>query len=457
MILVNDQGNALSARFAAAMAQGHTIVSRFEIWQPGASTALYVSPTTLADADYMSGVIIDGSITLTKNSDQRGQCNVVIASPDSSLIPTVTTAPLTPWGNEIRIFSGVQYADGTTEYVSMGYYRINEVQATEQQGAVQITVNGYDRSRNVSRNVVQVYWPDAQTQANLFGETSSFIGNQVSWPAMIQYVLSAFWPYMTYNDTAANWFLAVNDQQNCVVPAGSPPNFSEGTDMFDQMRQFAQAAGCDLFIDRATGRCTFYADPVMSFFNATPPSPVVSWVEGAGCQFDQLQRNLNDQTAYNRVIVYGSGDIVGQISPLSSLVQYFGGAVSPGVLADDDDPNSPTWIGVVDTNPGSLTYGQVIGPSGYGVVSNVVTSNLLVSQAQVNSFAQLTLRQNIGSQEQLVINSGLTDPRVDVDDCVQVTREKDGVNTLYLVESLTIPLTMKEAMQMTLREHRNLS
>lgn len=458
MITVADTGQPLSAAFASALTRDHAVVTRFEIWNPNQpSAAIYLSPTTTLNApDRLSGVVLDGNCTYTKDSDQRSQCTITIASPDGSLIPTETTSPLTPWGNEIRIYSGVGYANGTTEVCSMGYFRINSVQVTEENGAIQIQVTGYDRSRNISRNVVQVYWPDALTQANLFQETTTSVGVNVPWTTMIQYVISQFWPYATFNDTAADWFLQVSDQTNCVVPAGSPPNFSEGTDMFDQMRQFAQAAACDLFANRV-GVFTFYRDPVLSFFTSTPPTPVVTWIEGSGAQFDQLQRNLNDQTAYNRVVVYGSGDIVGQISPLSSLVQYFGGAASPGVLADDNDVNSPTYIGTVDTNPGSTTYGNVTGPSSYGVVPNIVTNNLLVSQNQVNAFAQWTLRTNIGSQEQLVLNSGLTDPRIEVDDCVQVTRIKDGVNTLYLVESLTIPLTSTQPMQMTLREHRNLT
>ena len=460
MITVNDQGLPLSARFAAAMSADHAIISRFEIWSPSQTSGpIYTSPYLggPSTSDYNSGVIVDGTVSFAKSSNQRGQCQVTIASPDGSLIPTSNSSLLTPWGNEIKLFSGVAFSDGTAEFVPMGAYRINQVQVTEQRGAPQMVVNGYDRSRNVSRNVVQVYWPDAVAAAQLFQETASSVGVNVPWPTMIQYVLSQYYSAATFNDSAANWFLQVNDQNNCVVPAGAPPNFSEGTDLFGQMRQFAQAAGCDLFVDRVSGSFTFYRDPIFTFFSPQPPSPVVTWSEGSQAEFDQLQRTLTDATAFNRVIVYGAGNIVGQISPLSSLVQYFGGAVSPGVLADDNDPQSPTYIGSVDNNPANTTYGNVVAPSAYGVVPNIVTNNLLVSQAQVNSFAQLTLRQNIGSQEAVTINSALTDPRVDVDDCVGVVRTRDGVNTLYLVDTLTIPLTTKAAMQVTLREHRSLT
>lgn len=452
MIRVNDIGQPLSSAFQTAMTTSHNIVSRFEIWAPGGTTPLYSSTPHATSA-----AIIDGSVTFAKQADQRGQCAVTIISPDGTLIPTSNSSVLTPWGNEIRIFSGVQYSNGSTEYVPMGAYRINQVQVTEQQGAVQMAVNGFDRSRNVSRNVVQVYWPDAITQTNLFGETPTLIGINATWPAMIQYVLAQFYANAQFSGSVSQWNTYVNDSANCIVPAGSPPNFSEGTDMFDQMRQFAQAGGCDLFANRF-GAFDFYQDPIMTFFSKSyTPVPVITWAEGSQATFQQIQRSLTDAGAYNRVVVYGSGSILGQIAPLSSLIQYFGGQVSPGVFADDNDLSSPTYIGQVDTNPGNLTYGNVISPSPYGVVPNIVTNNLLVSQAQVNDFAQLTLRKGIGAQEQVTVNSALTDPRLEVDDVIMLKRARIGVDTYYLVDSLTIPLTQKSAMQLSIREKRNLS
>lgn len=451
-----------SARFNAAMAQDHDIVSYFELWAPNNGGMLFssqMSPT--------SGAILDGNVTLTKDQDARGQCSVTIVSEDLSLIPTTNTAPLTPWGNEIRIFSGVAFPDGTSEYVSMGYYRMSEVQINEQQGAVQLVVSGYDRSRNISRNVVQISWPDATAQAYFVANTT-FPGN--SWAAMIQQALTDRWPFIVYDANVTTWAGRINDPTASIfIYPALPGPFSEGTDMWDQMRQYAQAAGCDLWFDRY-GTCQFQTDPALQFFLASfTPNPVALWVEGSTCNFDQLQRSLNDANVYNRAVVYGAGNILGLT--LTSLVSYFspaaqaanyvvgqnGQLVSAGVLADDNDPASPTFIGQVDTNPQSLNYGKVTGPSGFGVVTHIVNNNLLVSQTQVNNFAVLTLHLDIGASENVTFNSMLTDPRIEVDDCVMVDRTKAGItNNYYLVETLTIPLTMKEAMQATLREKRNL-
>jgi hypothetical protein len=444
----------LSPRFASAVIADHDIVTYFEIWKPGVTNG--PAYTSVDNGD--SCVIIDGNITLTKGQDQRGQCSLTLATPDGSLVPTTGTSPLTPWGNEIRIFSGLSYPDGTTEYVPMGCYRINQVEIIEANGAIQITVNGYDRSRNVSRNVVQYLWPSGSLQATYISLTAA---GPLTWPQMIQTALQDRWSNITFNDTWQNWIAQENNQVDTVFLANGalPGPFSEGSDIWDEMRQYAQAAGCDMWFDRV-GECVLKSDPVLTFFSALPPSPVVTFVEGVNAQFDQLQRNLDDATAFNRVVIYGAGDILGV--SLSSYV-YFGSidattGVSTGILADDNDPNSPTYIGTVDMNPANLTYGQVISPGPYGVVSNIVTNNLLTSQNQVNNFATLTIRQNIGSGENVIINSMLTDPRIEVDDCVTVTRDRDGlIDVAYLVQSVTIPLSMKSAMQMTLREKRNLS
>jgi hypothetical protein len=438
-------------RFAAAVLSDHAIVTYFEIWQPNATSPIFSSRT----APKSQCALIDGNVTLSKDQDTRGQCSITLVSPDNSLIPSTNNAPLTPWGNEIRIWSGIQYNDGTTEYIPMGCYRIYQVQITEQQGAIQIIVSGYDRSHNIALNVTQIAWPDTASSTYL-GDTTVF-PNGAPWPAMIQFVLTNFWNPIQFSGTWEEWVLQENDQTDTVIVLGvaQPAVFSQGTNMWTQMRQYAQAAGCDMVFTRQ-GVCDFYPDPIIAFFDATTvPTPVTSFVEGENAQFDQLQRTLSDATAFNRVIVNGSGTVLGE--NLTSFVFYNDGLQAPGIFADDNDPTSPTYIGVVDQNISSSTYGQVLQPSNYGVVTNVVSSNLLVSQNQVNNFATLTIRQNVGSRENLVINSMLTDPRLEVDDVVSVTRTVDGVvNVVYIIESITIPLSMKSAMQMTVREKRNL-
>lgn len=441
-----------TARFAATVNSNHAIITYFEIWAPNGSAPLFSSQT----AARSQCAIIDGNITFSKDQDTRGQSSLTLVSPDNSLIPTTNTAPLTPWGNEMRIWSGIQYTDGTQEWIPMGMYRINQVQITEQGGAIQIVVGGYDRSHNIALNVTQIGWPDQN--ANLYLGNLTTFPNGAPWPAMIQYVLSNCWAPVQFTGTYQSWVTQENDQADTVIVLGvaQPAVFSQGTNMWTQMRQYAQAAGCDLVFNRY-GVCAFYADPIIAFMDAnTTPIPVASFIEGAGANFDQLQRTLSDSTAFNRVIVNGSGQILGE--PLTSFVFFNAGNPAPGIFADDNDPNSPTYIGVVDTNVASVTYGQVLTPSNYGIVSNIVSSNLLVSQTQVNNFATLTIRQNVGSRENLVLNSTLTDPRLEVDDIIEVTREIDGlVNVVYIIESITIPLSMKTAMQMTVREKRNLS
>jgi hypothetical protein len=463
---------AMSSRFAAAVTANHDIATYVEFWKQGGTAPLLSSLTSP-----QSLVFLDGNIQLTKTSDQRGQCQLTLASPDGSAIPTTGTSPITPWGNEVRIYSGIAYADGTTEYCPMGIYRINQVQVTENGGAIQITVNGYDRSRNVSRNVVQFNWPDADAFVYL---TQPQFASAISWPALARYMLSSSWPPVQFGvsgsdnqgiATEQQWINAENDQFDSQYIYPALPSFGEGTDLFDQSRQFAQAVGCDLWFNRY-GICVWQSDPVLAFFSSTSnPTPQFYYTEGTGCQFDQLQRNLDDSTAFNRVVVYGGGTVLG--GPFSSFVYnnatladptasppYPGttATVSPGVLADDDDPNSPTYIGTVDNTPTDAQYGQVISPGPYGVVANVITNNLLVNQVQVNNFAKLTIAQNIGSGENIVIQSALIDPRMEVDDVVSITRIRDGVvNVVYLVQSLTIPLSSKSAMQVTVREKRNLS
>lgn len=68
--------------------------------------------------------LLDGSVTF----DSTAQVNATAALTTSQTWPVNYKDLLTPYGNEAFIERGVVYGDGSTEWVSLGYYRINTVQ-----------------------------------------------------------------------------------------------------------------------------------------------------------------------------------------------------------------------------------------------------------------------------------------------------------------------------------------
>ena len=293
-----------SKNFQKAITGSHNVAVRIEFWAPGGSAPLYVlnqindTPTTPTP----SLVLTDGSVTMDKGSDQRSQVTATFVSPDGSMIPMEGTDPITPWGNEMRVFRGVYYpVTGTSELVPLGSFLINRVNIKDEAG-VTMDVTGYDRSRNISRNVVPYYWPDFPTQQLVLNKP---------WATLIQVALASAWPAVQFNDSAANWANLQNDPVNGAVP-NMLQSFGQGTDLWNQMRQYAAAAGCDLFFTR-DGICKMYRDPNfnnMAASNTSASLSVASFIEGSTATFEKVDRTLDDSAAYNYVVVYGSGDIL---------------------------------------------------------------------------------------------------------------------------------------------------
>jgi hypothetical protein len=484
-----------SARFAAALLYSHNVAIKMEIWQSGATAPSF----TLVQVDDMFSttaplVLVDGSVTYDKTSDQRGQCTVTVVSPDGSMVPKLPTDLITPWGNEIRLYRGIYYppqnvfvpsspntipailnqsgivipsfvdgiweagelvngglriegsltydgvvsvVDDYSEYVPLGVFRMSKVEIDDQSGVPKMTITGYDRSRNVSRNVVQYYWPDFNTQ--------SLILNQ-PWANMIQVALSDRWSPIQFDGTVTEWTALQNDPTNQTIP-NFLQSFSEGSDLFDQMRQYAQAAGCDLSMTRQ-GICSLYKDPNFVNMQSGSGPPVATFVEGATATFEEAKRTLDDSVAYNQVIVYGAGDILGV--PLFTYPPN-------GTPAVDNDENSPTYIGVptLDSS-GNYSYS---GGSAYGVVTHIVNNNLLTTIEMCQNFASLQLAIDIGSQEAVDLPASAVNPCIDVDDLVAVQRTRIGISASvgYVVSNTQIPLMATAKQTMSVREKRNLT
>jgi hypothetical protein len=84
---------------------------------------------------------IRGSVTLSSTANIRGSATVLIGD---VTWPQLNDDLLTPYGNEAFIRRGIDYGNGTIEWVSLGYFRLDDVsQSTNSKYPLQITC--YDR------------------------------------------------------------------------------------------------------------------------------------------------------------------------------------------------------------------------------------------------------------------------------------------------------------------------
>lgn len=119
----------VSDRFMAALSSSHQVVSRVDVYRSG---VLLLSDLPISD----------GSVTVDESSRVRRSCSITVA--DTSLAPKDSTDLLAPVGTELAVFSGIGFADGSTELVPLGVFRIISVSTSEWNG--EVTVEAQDRT-----------------------------------------------------------------------------------------------------------------------------------------------------------------------------------------------------------------------------------------------------------------------------------------------------------------------
>ena len=129
-----------SAAFKAAVVTDHVVIAKAEVWNQDQKLA------TLA--------IDKGSVKIDVKSAVRRTCQVHLVTDrtTANLVPDNDFDTLSPFGNELRLYRGVQFADGSEEYVPLGVFLMTDIDITDNNEGVEITVSGEDRSLKISRN-----------------------------------------------------------------------------------------------------------------------------------------------------------------------------------------------------------------------------------------------------------------------------------------------------------------
>lgn len=129
-----------SAAFKAAVVTDHVVIAKAEVWNQDQKLA------TLN--------IDKGSVKIDVKSAVRRTCQVHLVTDrtTANLVPDNDFDTLSPFGNELRLYRGVQYSDGTEEYVPLGVFLMTDVDISDTNEGVEITVSGEDRSLKISRN-----------------------------------------------------------------------------------------------------------------------------------------------------------------------------------------------------------------------------------------------------------------------------------------------------------------
>ena len=274
---------AASAAFKAEIKKSHTSLAIAEVWNSDRKLA------TLA--------IDKGRVSVSNNNTIRRTCEIHLITDrtTANLVPTTGFDNITPFGNELKLFRGVQYLDGSTEYIPLGVFAITDVMIKDTDSGVEMTIQGQDRSLYIQR----AKW----TQPYQMLSTTL----EASLTAMLQYV---------YPNTSTN-FPTTNVTVQQIVYGADNSN-----DPWSDAVSLAALVGYDLYFD-VTGVCS-----LKKFPDTSTSTVAATFVEGKQTLITSLDRTISSKDTYNGVIYTVSG------SKIATPIR---------VEVWDEDTTSPTY------------------------------------------------------------------------------------------------------------------
>jgi hypothetical protein len=365
---------AISDKFIAALTGGHQTTVRVEVLPGGDET------NRVDISDYFT----DGSLDVSRQAIRRsGTLTFVDRDQTGLIVPTSKDSLLAPYGNQLRVWSGVAYDDGTEETVCVGTFRITKSSSRYPRCTVELS----DRAWIISNATLIAPW---------------FVAAGTAWDVAISNLLGDRYPGVPLDIPSVEF-------------TSTTPRLTldEQADPWAAAQGWAASIGYALYftpLGAATMRAELALaaeDPVWTFDGkpaANEPAVLADWANLA--LYDESV-TWDTADAYNAVIITGNS------SSLTTPVQG---------TAYDTDPNSPTQWG---------------GPFGYKPLFE--SSELVSTAAQAAAKAVGRLQQVAGLAESLQIPA-VCNPALAVGDTVQVIRPELGVNTVHMLDRIPLPL-----------------
>lgn len=330
--------------------------------------------------------VISGDVTFDVNSDVNGTCDLTIAWDFEDV---------NPYAHEIYLERGVQYANGTTEYVGLGYFRVNSVEDTfirdsDFDGSA-IRITGEDRMANLR---------DGRVPSPIQFSASTSVASTLDF--LVQDVM----PGVTTVYDTVNW------------PGGDAASTTLGSDHFvDQDRlafiqELVAAYGKICYFDYA-GRFVVKDPP------NTTGTPVFNINSGLNGVLVHATRTISRDGVYNAVVASGEAADA-NVPPVYAV-------------ATDNDPNSPTYYGGT-----------------FGKVPKFFQSSFLTTDAQCATAAQKLLDASHGLPYSVALGM-VPNPALEAWDVVSVTYS-DGYVEIHIIDQITYSMSVDDEMTIQTRK-----
>jgi hypothetical protein len=277
------------------------------------------------------------------------------------------------------LYRGIQFDDGTEEYVPLGVFVMTEVKATDTNDGVDLVIRGEDKSIIVSRNK----WTSAYQMVNGTLEASL--------TAMLQ---------NRYPDIRID-FPTTNVTVNQVV-LGSDSSVDAWADAVN----IAELVGYDLYFD-VKGICTMKQFPSLD-----AASVVATYKEGSGTTVTAIDRNISTKETYNGVIYTVEGSQV--TTPIRVEVW-------------DEDTTSPTYrYGVFGSVPTFVSTNLLSTSVDAIKAASLILNTVIGAQEQID-FSAIVDPSLDANDVVYIKSSGSKVDRTVIIDSVDIPLEYNGI------------------------------
>jgi hypothetical protein len=375
---------------AAALSPVATQVTVVEVWTGPSATVI---PSKI--------VILGTAVALTWSEDEtrspRRQMSGTVESLGLSydeLVPVKFGDLLHPLtGNELRIFSGFRFSDGSQFLTPCGVYRMTKPGVVDTGDKIEITITGNDRSAEVDRRGWTVPYPITA------GPTLD---------VAIHDLIDSRMPGLTYNLTPSTYNVPP-------ITLGTQSSNGSGGPFSTDAVALATAGGMEVFFD-SVGTVTLRPVP-----DPTTSPVVLEFTEGPTCQVIEFDRVLDETLTYNGV--KASGTASGTAPPVSETV----------------------WV----TDPASP-----LNPATFGYVPYYYSSPLLLTSAQCTAAATALLQTLLTAYDDTAL-AVAQNPALQCGDSIALARARIGLNDTYAASQISMSADVTTPMAVTNRARRS--
>lgn len=318
-----------SAAYKTAIKTNHIVIAKAEVWSE--------------DRKLITLDIDTGRVSVNTNNAIRRTCEIHLTTTrdTTNLVPDNGFDYLAPFGNQLRLYRGIQYTSGTQEYVPLGVFVITDVKVSDTNDGVSMVINGEDLSIIISRNK----WTSTYQMLNGTLEASL--------TALLQ---------NRYPDILTD-FPTTNISINQILLGADT-----GLDPWKDAVYIASLVGYDLYFD-VKGVCTMRQFPTLD-----AASVVATYEEGNGTVVTSLDRTISTKETYNGVIYTVEGSQV--TTPIRVEVW-------------DEDTTSPTYrYGVFGSVPTFITT-NLIGTSADAIKAASLLLNTYIGRQEQIDFKSI--------------------------------------------------------------------